>query len=322
MAEDVNFPLDQGRTTSAFQGLRQSADEAGRPRRIEDQEEELRSPDRARAREERPVNELADLSSRSEISTEGRASAEAQNPPTEEQEPDIAAAERRELQSNRQEVAEDARADSRNPRSQGPAGANELSRVSGTVVENPRESFEENFTIGNDVANPDAIDEFQTSNQIDSIQEAVRQAGEAAISTEPENPGAPLEEPPSIRELAESGGGPRGRVVLEQLIAPETPRPEETQQAELQENRVAASDARIQERLNEERAAEEASRARNEPAIETPEQRVEQVEPPEEPIEEAQDINPLRGPRPSELQDESDASAVETERGQNVSELI
>lgn len=325
MAEDVNFPLDQTRNTSAFQGLRENAEVAGRPRQIEDQEEELRGPDEAR--EQRPANEVLDVEARSTISTEGRAEAraaaeaEAQNP-TEEQEPDIAEAERRELQSSRQEISNDARADFRNPQSQGPAGANELSRVSEGAIENPQDTFEEGFSVGNDVANPNAIDEFQNSNQINSIQDAVEQASEAAVSVEQENPGAPLEDAPSIRELAVEGAGPDGRERLEQTIAPQTPRPEEAQQAELQENRVDAGDTKIQERINEEEVAEEARRVRNEPAIETPEQRIEPIETPEEPIEEAQDINPLRGPRLSELRDESDAAAVETERGQNVSELI
>ena len=74
--------------------------------------------------------------------------------------------------------------------------------------------------------------------------------------------------------------------------------------------------------VQEARAAEEETRARNEPAFDTPAPEVEPFEgPPVEPLEDAQDINPLRGPRPSELRDD-DASAVETERGQNVSNLI
>ena len=55
MSKDVNFPLDQTRNTSTFQFLRES----DRPRRIEDQEEELNNPDRAREeKEQQPVNEL------------------------------------------------------------------------------------------------------------------------------------------------------------------------------------------------------------------------------------------------------------------------
>ena len=55
MAEDVKFPLDQTRNTSTFQFLLKS----DRPRRIEDQEEELNNPDRAREeQEQQSVNEL------------------------------------------------------------------------------------------------------------------------------------------------------------------------------------------------------------------------------------------------------------------------
>ena len=52
MAEDVNFPLDQTPNTSAFQGLREASRETGRPRRIEDQKEDLNNPERAREGQE------------------------------------------------------------------------------------------------------------------------------------------------------------------------------------------------------------------------------------------------------------------------------
>ena len=48
MAKDVNFSLDQTRNTSTFQFFRES----DRPRRIEDQVEELNNPDRAREEQE------------------------------------------------------------------------------------------------------------------------------------------------------------------------------------------------------------------------------------------------------------------------------
>ena len=46
------------------------------------------------------------------------------------------------------------------------------------------------------------------------------------------------------------------------------------------------------------------------------------IEGPEYRIQEGLGTNSLLGPRPSKLRDDSDASAVETERGQNVSSLI
>jgi hypothetical protein len=46
------------------------------------------------------------------------------------------------------------------------------------------------------------------------------------------------------------------------------------------------------------------------------------IEEPENQIQEGLGTNSLLGPRPSKLRDDSDASAVETERGQNISSLI
>lgn len=334
MAEDVNFPLDQTRNTSAFQGLREASQESGRPRRIEDQKEDLNNPDRAREeQEQQSVNEVGSLESRVELSQGARqqAGADPQNPSdgqNQEAQQDIAEAERREFQSNRQEVSEDASADSRNPRAQGPAGANEAGRISEGFVQDSEELLNEQIRSGNDVADPDRIEEFENGSRIDSVQEAVARAGEDAVAVEQENPSRPLQGPPSIREVAEEGGGPQGRERLEEDITSFSLKPfdlqssDESARAELQGNRVSAGDAKIQERLNEERAAEEADAVRNEPAIESPEQTIEPIESPEEPLKESLDINPLRGPRLSELRDDSDASAVETERGQNISSLI
>jgi hypothetical protein len=326
MAEDVNFPLDQTRNTSAFQGLREALQESGRPRRIEDQEEDLNNPDRAReGQEQQSVNEAGSLESRVELSQGAREQADPQNPTdrqNQEAQQDIAEAERRELQTNRKEVSEDASADFRNPGSQGPAGANELSRISEGFVQDSEELLNEQVRSGNDVANPDRIEEFENGARIDSVQEAVVRAGEDAVAVEQENPSRPLDGPPSIREVSEEGAGPQGRERLEEDITSDLPSPDESARAELQGNKVAASDARILERLNEERTAEEADAIRNEPALDTPEQTIEPIETPEEPLQEALHINPLRGPRPSELRDDSDASAVETERGQNISNLI
>ena len=83
------------------------------------------------------------------------------------------------------------------------------------------------------------------------------------------------------------------------------------------------SDSRVQELVNEQRAADVEDAVRNDHAIDTPDQTIEQFESePKSPVQEGLDINPLLGPRPSELRDDSDASAVETERRQNISSLI
>ncbi len=330
MAEDVNFPLDQTRNTSAFQGLREVTQDASiLRRRIEDeQQEELNNPEQAQGEtEQQPVNEVSSLESRVEISQGARQQIEAEiQEPTErenqEEQQDIAEAERRELQANRQEVSNDARREIRNPRSQGPAGGNELARVSEGFVQDTDERLEEGFRLGNDISNPDRIDEFQNGAQINSVEEAVQRGGEDALAAQEQDLTSELTDEPSIRDLAREGSAVQDRESFREIIDPETPGPEDTAREELQGNRVSVQNPRIQELVNEDNAAEEADRLRNEPAIETPDQTIEPIEAQEEPIQEGLDINPLRGPRPSELRDESDASAVETERGQNISDLI
>ena len=327
MAEDVNFPLDQTRNTSAFQGLREASQESGKPRRIEDQKDELNKPDQAREKQEQqPVDKAGSLETRIEISEEARqqAGADPKNPTkrqNQESHQDIAVAERRELQSNRQEVSKDARTEFRNPRSQGPAGANELGRTSQGSVQDPQEGTDEGARAGSDLTNPDRIEEFQNGAQIDSVKEAAQQAGEDAVSVEQEGLASQIRDKPTIRDLARDGSAVQDQESFEQILAPDAPTPDESAKADLQGNRVAASDSKIQERLTEEKAAEEADRVRNEPALDTPTQVVEPVERPVEPIKEGLDVNPLRGPRPSETRDAT-GSSVETERGQNVSELI
>ncbi len=312
MAEDVNFPLDQGRNASAFQALRENAQESGRSRRIEDEGEDLNNSDRVR--EQRPANELANLESRTEISSRARQRARKE---TAEDQTDVAEAERRELQANRQETSTDARTESRNPASQGAAGSNELARVSEGSAADPN-PIEERARSGNDAADPDRIEEFERGDQTDSVQEVVTRAGERATSVEPENPATPLRGEPSIRDLGQEQGS-QSQEGLEESFNADPPSPTERSEANLEQ--TPPTDARVQQRIQEERVAEEETRVRNEPALETPSQNIDQVEPPKEPLQEAVDNNPLRGPRPSELRDD-DATAVETERGQNVSNLI
>jgi hypothetical protein len=143
---------------------------------------------------------------------------------------------------------------------------------------------------------------------------------EEAVELEQENPARPVEGTPSSSDVAEDGGaGFQSRANLEASFNADPPSPEE-RSAENLEQRPEV-DARIQQRVQDDRAAEEETRVRNEPALESPPPEIDPVEPPVEPLREAVDNNPLRGPRPSELR-EDDASAVETERGQNISNLI
>ena len=184
-------------------------------------------------------------------------------------------------------------------------------------VSSPEERLTERFEEGNDVADPDRIEEVQGNTRVDSVAEGTRRANDEATSVEQENPATPLQGQPSIRDVAEDGGSAQER--LDESFNSDPPSASERSAEEL--DQTPPNDARIQQRIQEERVAEEESRIKNEPALETPAQNIDPVEDPEEPLQEAVDNNPLRGPRPSELRDD-DASAVETERGQNVSNLI
>lgn len=310
--EDVNFPLDQGQVSSALRGIQEARNESSRPRRSE--EEDVRNSDQASNDEEAEQTARAERT----VIREDRVDAAEQT--------------RQQDQNVEDDFAEGQEEDVQNPTTakdeEGVARENlrplEAAQESGG---NPRggapsaaERVTDGFRSGNDVADPDRIDEFQSASRVDSVQEGAERANEEATSVEPENPGRPLEDSPSIRDVTEGGGaGIQGREGLEESFSSDPPSPEERSAESLEQR--PDNDAKVQQRVQEARVAEEESRVKNEPALETPEQSIEQVEAPDEPLREAVDNNPLRGPRPSELR-EDDASAVETERGQNISNLI
>ena len=127
MVEDINFPEDQTRNTSMFKFLRDS----DRPRRIEDQEEELNNPDRAREeQEQQPVNELGSLVSLVELfqGVRQQVGEDLRNPTdlkNQEAKQNIAEAERRELQASR-DVADPDRIEEPENRIQEVLGTNSL----------------------------------------------------------------------------------------------------------------------------------------------------------------------------------------------------
>ena len=131
MAEDVNFPLDQTRNTSTFRFLREALRDSDRPRRIEDQEEKLNNPDRAREeQEQQSVNELGSLAWRLELFQDVRqqASKYLRNPTdlkNQGAKQNIAEAERRELQASR-EMADPDRIEEPENRKQEVLGTNSL----------------------------------------------------------------------------------------------------------------------------------------------------------------------------------------------------
>ena len=93
-------------------------------------------------------------------------------------------------------------------------------------------------------------------------------------------------------------------------------------EVEIQENNLAETGANIPEARAEEKAEDARQAARNEPPLDIPSMDLEPLEELRDPLEESQDINRLKAPRTSEIRDEPDATAIETERGQNVSNLI
>ena len=322
--EDVNFPLDQRQVTSALRGLREAGEESSRPRRLEDSEDEFRNPE---ARDDEEVEQTAQAERT--VIAQDRVDVLEQDQQQEQIIADIAeealevvvrgftgsltiqiAAVASKLTTEQQSGGAEAL---RNPlRADRESGVDPREGVS-----SPEERLTERFEEGNDVADPDRIEEVQGNTRVDSVAEGTRRANDEATSVEQENPATPLQGQPSIRDVAEDGGSAQER--LDESFNSDPPSASERSAEEL--DQTPPNDARIQQRIQEERVAEEESRIKNEPALETPAQNIDPVEDPEEPLQEAVDNNPLRGPRPSELRDD-DASAVETERGQNVSNLI
>jgi hypothetical protein len=322
--EDVNFPLDQSQVSGALRGLREAGGESSRPRRLEDSEDEFRNPE---ARDDEEVEQTAQAERT--VIAQDRVDVLEQD---QQQEQIIAGIAEEALEvvvrgftgSLPIQIAAVA---SKLTTEQQSGGAEALlnpfraDRESGVDprggASSPEERLTERFEEGNDVADPDRIEEVQGNTRVDSVAEGTRRANDEATSVEQENPATPLQGQPSIRDVAEDGGSAQER--LDESFNSDPPSASEKSAEEL--DQTPPNDARIQQRIQEERVAEEESRIKNEPALETPAQNIDPVEDPEEPLQEAVDNNPLRGPRPSELRDD-DASAVETERGQNVSNLI
>ena len=312
--EDVNFPLDQGQVTSALRGLQEARDESSRPRRLEDSEEEFRN---AETSEDDEAEQASQAERR--VIAEDRVEVAEQ---AQQQDQTVSARvdENQEVEIQDQTSTEEQQAEVDQENLRPLEVAREFGIDPRGGIPSASEQVEDGFRTGNDVADPNRIDEVQNASRVDSVAEGAERVNEEAVELEQENPARPLEGTPSSRDVAEDGGaGFQSRANLEASFNADPPSPEE-RSAENLEQRPEV-DARIQQRVQDDRAAEEETRVRNEPALESPPPEIDPVEPPVEPLREAVDNNPLRGPRPSELR-EDDASAVETERGQNISSLI
>jgi hypothetical protein len=302
--EEANFPLDQSQTNSALRGLAQAREESSRPRRLEDNEDDVGGPEgRDDEETERP--------------------GQAERTVIAEDRVEVTQQSRRQDQTVADNFAEDQEVEIRDQTTveeqEGVAEENlaplEVARELGVDprggISTPEERVTEAFESGNDVADPGRIEEVQRRSEPDSTSEGARRVRDEASTVERENPATPLREAPSIRDLEDDGGSAQER--LGEGFNADPPSPTERSRTDLQRDETGDTDARIQQRVQEERETEARSRVRNEPALDTPEQDVEPVEEP---------LQPLPGSGSSESRDESDATAVETERGQNVSDLI
>lgn len=321
MAEEVgNFPLDQG-NTSALRGLEQSCEEVGRPRRLDDAEEDLRNPGKAReaaAEEERDASRPERIEDRVEITQDAQdqireAERNREETQTREvlQESDRAQAVTEDPDGFEETLRESLRADPSNP-----DGADQ---IAGGAAPDPVESLDEGFQQGNTQTNSNRTEEFSTRNQIDDPEEAAAATNNLEVSQEAQIREAGQQN----NEFGNANEAPEvQQAQLQENVDSNTANIQGTAEAEIQENEIAETGSNVTEIRTRERAEDAQEAVRNEPALEIPASNVEQIEEVRDPLLEAQDANPLRAPGPSEIRDEPDATAVETERGQNVSNLI
>jgi hypothetical protein len=333
MAEEVgNFPLDQG-NTGALRGLEQSREEAGRPRRIDDAEEDLRDPRRVReaaAEEERDVARPERTEDRVEITQDAfdqNQAAERNRAETQTEEvrqvvdqQDADQQESLQGQANAERRVESEDAIQRNRTAPTPSSPGDSALVAGPGGSDPEEALDEGFQLANTQTNPNRTEEFALRNQIDNPEEAA-----AATNNLDSNPTSQARDSRNERRDASTdvADAPEQQTIqLQQRVESDNAEIRGTEEVEVQEDNLSETAANVPESRAESRAEDAREAARNEPALDIPASDVEQIEEASEPLREAQDNNPLRAPGPSEIRDEPDATAIETERGQNVSNLI
>ena len=333
MAEEVgNFPLDQG-NTSALRGLEQSREEVSRPRRLDDAEEEVRDPRRVRqaaAEEERDVSRPERLEDRVEITQDAfdqnqaaeRNRAENQTEEVrqavDQQEADQQESIQGQAVAERRVESEDAL--QRNRRAPTPTNTGDSALVAGPGGSDPEEALNEGFQLGNTQTNPNGSEEFSTRNQIDNPEEAAAATNDFDTNPTSRARDTRDESRETTNDVADAPE--QQNVQLQQRVESDNAEVRGTEEVEVQEDNLSETGASVPETRAEQRAEVAQEAARNEPPLDIPAADVEQIEEVSEPLQEAQDTNPLRAPGPSEIRDEPDATAIETERGQNVSSLI
>ena len=333
MAEEVgNFPLDQG-NTSALRGLEQSREEVSRPRRLDDAEEEVRDPRRVRqaaAEEERDVSRPEQLEDRVEITQDAfdqnqaaeRNRAENQ---TEEVRQAVDQQEANQQESIQGQAVAERRVESedalqRNLRAPTPTNTGDSALVEGPGYSDPEEALNEGFQLGNTQTNPNGSEEFSIRNQIDNPEEAAAATNDFDTNPTSRARDTRDESRKTTNDVADAPE--QQNVQLQQRVESGNAEVRGTKEVKVQEDNLSETGASVPETRAEQRAEVAQEAARNEPPLDIPAADVEQIEEISEPLQESQDTNPLRAPGPSEIRDEPDATAIETERGQNVSSLI
>jgi hypothetical protein len=333
MAEEVgNFPLDQG-NTSALRGLEQSREEASRPRRLDDAEEEVRDPRRVRqtaAEEERDVSRPERLEDRVEITQDAfdqNQAAErnrAENK-TEEVRQAVDQQEAVQQESIQGQVVAERRVESeealqRNLRAPTPTNTGDSALVAGPGGSDPEEALNEGFQLGNTQTNSNGSEEFSIRNQIDNPEEAAAATNDFDTNPTSQARDTRDESRKTTNDVADAPE--QQNVQFQQRVESGNAEVRGTEELEVQEGNLSETGASVSETKAEQRAEVAQEAVRNEPPLDIPAADVEQIEEISEPLKEAQDTNPLLAPGPSEIRDEPDATAIETERGQNVSSLI
>ena len=333
MAEEVgNFPLDQG-NTSALRGLEQSREEVSRPRRLDDAEEEVRDPRRVRqaaAEEERDVSRPERLEDRVEITQDAfdqnqAAERNRVGTQTEEVRQAVDQQEADQQESIQGQAVAERRVESedalqRNRRAPTTTNAGDSALVTGPEDSDPEEALNEGFQLGNTQTNPNGSEEFSTRNQIDNPEEAAAATNDFDTNPTSRARDTRDESRKTTNDVADAPE--QQNVQLQQRVESGNAEVRGTKEVKVQEDNLSETGASVPETRAEQRAEVAQEAARNEPPLDIPAADVEQIEEVSEPLQEAQDANPLRAPGPSEIRDEPDATAIETERGQNVSSLI
>jgi hypothetical protein len=320
MAEEVgNFPLDH-RNTSALRGFEQSREEVRDPRYVRqtgaEEERDVSRPERLEDRVEITQGAF-DQNQAAERNRAGTQTEEVQQA-VDQQEADQQESIQGQAVAERRVVSEDAL--QRNRRAPTPTNTGESALVAGPGGSDPEEALNEGFQLENTETNPNGSEEFSTRNQIDNPEEAA--AATNQLDSNPTSRATEVRNETRDTQNAITDIPKNQNIQLQQRVEANNAKIRRTEEVEVEEDAFYLTRSNVPETRAEQRPEVAQEAARNESPLDIAARDVEQIEEASEPLQEAQDTNPLRAPGPSEIRDEPDATAIETERGQNVSSLI